>query len=141
LSEDNDLVKFLSEEWINIAKNIATKELDPVKDLKKASTSLLNVINNVPPDGKTIYFYISIKNGNLTEMIIDQNDSLENIDTEFVVSGNYDTFKQIFRGEMSTLIALIKNRIKIKGDKKKALMYVKPIDSFNSCLRKIDTEY
>jgi hypothetical protein len=42
---------------------------------------------------------------------------------------------------MSTFIALIKNRIQIKGDKKKALQFVKPIDRFNYCLRKIDTEY
>ena len=58
-----------------------------------------------------------------------------------MVSGNYDTFKQIFRGEMSTLIALIKNRVHIEGDKKKALMFVRPIDRFTFCLRKIDTEY
>lgn len=99
------------------------------------------MINNVPPDGETIYFYISIIDGDLLEMQIDHNDSLMKKDAEFVVSGNYDTFKQIFRGEMSTLIALIKNRVQIKGDKKKALRYVKPIDRLNSCLRKIDTDY
>jgi len=133
------LVRFLSKEWIETAKNIATEELDPEKDLKNSTASLLNIINNVPPDGKTTYFYISVKDGNLSEMQLDQDEIKK--DAEFVVSGNYDTFKQIFTGEMSTLIALIKNRVQIKGNKKKALQFVKPIDRLNSCLRKIETEY
>lgn len=134
------MVKFLSRRWLETAK-ITAEGLDPEKDLKNTSASLLNIINNIPPDGKTIYFYISINNGIITEMKLDQNNSLMNRDAEFIVSGNYDTFKQIFKGEMSILIALIKNRIEIKGDKKKALKFVKPIDRLNSCLRNIDTEY
>ena len=135
------MVKFLSEQWFETAKKIALKELDPKKDLNNASTSLVNIINNVPPDGRTIYFYISVEEGNLLEFKLVQNNTLIEQNVEFVVSGNYDTFKQIFKGEMSIIIALIKNRIEIKGDKKKALKYVKPIDRLSSCLRTIDTKY
>ncbi|MFE3845456.1 SCP2 sterol-binding domain-containing protein [Thermoplasmatota archaeon] len=135
------MVKFLSKQWIEAARKIVAEEIDPDKDLMNASASLLNVINNVPPDGKTIYFYISVKNGNILELKTGQNNSLMEKNTEFTVSGNYDTYKQIFKGEMSLLIALIKNRIEIKGDKKKALKFVKPIDRLNSFLRKIDTKY
>ena len=135
------MVKFLSDEWIEQAKDIATEELDPEKDLKNATTSLLNVINNIPPEGKSVYFYISVKNGNIEEMQIDSANLFKDKNAEFVVSGNYDTFVQIFKGEMSTLIALIKNRVKIKGDKMKALQFVKPIDKMNDCLKKIETEY
>ena len=135
------MVKFLSEEWINTAKNVATQNLDPMEDLNNSTASLLSVINNIPPDGKTIYLYISVSNGNLMDMKISSDESFIDEDAEFVVTGNYDTFVQIFRGEMSTFIALIKNRVKIKGDKKKALGFVKPIDKITSVLRKIDTEY
>ena len=134
-------MKFLSNEWIDTAKKIAIKKLDPNTDLKKATTSLLNIIENIPPDGKIIYFYISVKNGNLDEMLIDHTSSLLDKSAEFVVIGNYDTFVQIFKGEMSTLIALIKNRVKVKGDKVKALQFVKQIDRLNGCLREIKTEY
>ncbi len=134
-------MKFLSEEWIEKAKKIATEKLDPEKDLKKATTSLLNIIENIPPDGKTVYFYLSVKEGNLQEMLINQSGSLLDKNAEFVVTGNYDTFGQIFKGEMSTLIALIKNRVKIKGDKVKALKFVKPIDKINDCLRELETEF
>ena len=134
-------MKFLSDEWIKTAKEITSEKLDPEKDLKKATTSLLNVINNIPPDGRSVYFYIAVKNGIITEMLLDQTGSLLEKDAEFVVTGNYDTFVQILKGKMSTLIALIKNRVKIKGDKVKALQFVKPMDKLNSCLREIETEY
>ena len=134
-------MKFLSEEWIETAKKIATEKLDPEKDLKNATASLLNIIENIPPEGNSVHFYISIKNGIIEEMKIDQTDILLEKNAEFVVIGNYDTFVQIFKGEMSTLIALIKNRVKVKGDKVKALKFVKPIDRLNESLREIKTEF
>ena len=35
------MVKFLSEEWIDIGKKYILEKLDPVKDLKSITTSLL----------------------------------------------------------------------------------------------------
>jgi putative sterol carrier protein len=134
-------MKFLSDEWIEKAKKITAEKLDPEKDLKKATTSLLNIIENIPPDGSSVYFFISVNEGKITEFSLDKTGSLLDKDAEFVVTGNYDTFVQILKGEMSTTIALIKNRIKIKGDKIKALKFVNPMDKLNSCLREIETEY
>jgi putative sterol carrier protein len=134
-------MKFLSHEWIEKAKKITAEKLDPEKDLKKATTSLLNIIENIPPDGGSVYFFISVKEGKITEFSLDATGSLLDKDAEFVVTGNYDTFVQILKGEMSTTIALIKNRIKIKGDKVKALKFIKPMDKLNCCLREIATEY
>ena len=55
--------------------------------------------------------------------------------------GDYTTFVQIVKGEMSTVMALLKNRVKLKGDKMKALRFTKPIDRINGILREIETEY
>jgi putative sterol carrier protein len=134
-------MKFLSDEWIETAKKITAEKLDPEKDLKYATTSLLNVIENIPPDGRSVYFFISVKEGIIIEIALDETDTILEKNAEFVVTGNYDTFVQILKGEMSTLIALIKNRVKIKGDKVKALKFVKSIDKLNGCLREIKTEY
>jgi putative sterol carrier protein len=134
-------MKFLSDEWIVKAKEITAEKLDPEKDLKNATASLLNIIENIPPDGRSVNFFISVNNGIIEEFIIDKTGSLVDKEAEFVVTGNYDTFVQILKGEMSTTIALIKNRIKIKGDKVKALKFVKPMEKLNCCLREIDTEY
>jgi putative sterol carrier protein len=135
------LIKFLSEQWFEKSKKIASEELDPEKDLNRTSTSLMNIINNVPPDGKTFYFYILVNEGNILEMKLDRNSSIMEKDVEFIVSGNYDTFKQIFKGDMGITIALIKNRIEIKGDKKKALKLIKPLERVIASLREITDEY
>ena len=42
---------------------------------------------------------------------------------------------------MGITIALIKNRIEIKGDKKKALKLIKPLERVIASLREITDEY
>ncbi len=134
-------MKFLSEEWIEKAINIANEQLDSKKDLENATASLLNIVENIPPDGVNKYFYINVENGKIKKMQIDKINTYKEEDVEFIVTGNYETFVQIFKGEMSTLVAIIKNRFKIKGDKIKAMKFIKPIDRLNECLRKIDTDF
>ena len=38
-------------------------------------------------------------------------------------------------------MALLKNRLKLKGDKMKAIRFAKSIDKINLFLREIETEY
>lgn len=135
------MVKFLSEEWIEKAINIANEQLDSKKDLENANASLLNVVENIPPDGANKYFYINVENGKIKKMHVDKINSYKEEDVEFIVKGNYETFVQIFKGEISTLAAIIKNRFKIKGDKIKAMKFIKPIDRLTECLRKINTDF
>jgi len=135
------LVKFLSSEWIEQAKNIAEENLDPKEDMNNATTSLLNVIENVPHEKKTNYFFVSFENGKLSELSVGSDSSFIKKEAEFIVVGDYSTFVQIVKGEMNTVMALLKNRLKLKGDKMKALRFAKPIDRINDCLRRIETEF
>jgi hypothetical protein len=54
---------------------------------------------------------------------------------------DYTTFVQISSGQMSSAMSLLKNRVKMAGNKMKALTITKPIDTFNVCISKIQTEY
>jgi putative sterol carrier protein len=134
-------LKFLSDKWIKRAKEIADDKLDPEKDLKNVTTSLLNIIENIPPNGNSIFFFISVKDGVIHDLLVEKEGTTFEKDTEFVVMGNYDTFVQIFKGEMSTVVALIKNRVRFKGDKIKAMQFLKPLDRLTECLREIETEF
>ena len=135
------MVKFLSDKWIKKARDVVEKNLDAEQDMKNATTSLLNIIENVPPDKTTFYFYASFENGVLSELYVNSDESLKDKEAEFTVTGDYITFMQIVKGEMSTVMALLKNRVKLKGDKMKALRFAKPIDRINGALRKIETEF
>jgi putative sterol carrier protein len=134
-------VTFLSPEWVDHAKGIILKELDPVKDLKSATTSFILVITNIPPDGGTRSVYVSVASGRLVEMMREERDISSQKKAEFVVIGNYDTFVQIVKGEMSIVGALLKNRVQFKGNTVKALSFAQPIERINDCLRKITTDF
>jgi putative sterol carrier protein len=135
------VAKFLSSEWVDTAKSIVLEELDPVKDLKGATTSFLLVVTNIPPDSTTMSLYFSVANGGLVEMMRETRDLSSEKKAEFIVTGNYDTFVQIVKGDMSIVGALLKNRVQFKGNTVKALAFAQPIERINDCLRKVNTEF
>lgn len=135
------MVKYLSEEWAQQAKKIVLDQLDPKKDLKGMNAILMNVVQNVPPDNKTVYFYIKFVNGHLEELLASADEAIKQKETEFTITGDYTTFTQISKAEMSSAMALLKNRVKMTGNKMKAFTITKPIDTFNACIKKIQTEY
>ena len=135
------MVKYLSKEWAEQAKKKVLEDLDRTKDLKNMSASLLNVVQNVPPDEKTVYFYIKFTDGKLEELLTGSDESIKEKNAEFTVTGDYTTFVQISSGQMSSAMALLKNRVKMTGNKMKALTLTKPIDTYNGCVNKLQTEF
>ena len=135
------MVKFLSQEWAEQAKKKVLTELDKAKDLKNMNASLLNVVQNVPPDNTTIYYYIKFTGGNLEELVTGSDEALKEKPADFIVAGDYTTFIQINNGQMSSSMALLKNRVKMTGNKMKALTITKPIDTYNNCVKGVQTEY
>ena len=135
------MVRFLSDEWVIKAKEVIEKNICSEEDLKNANVSLLNIIIHNPSDDKDVNLFVSIKDGKLTNFYISSNNSKKNIEADFTVVGDYTTFVQIIKGELNTLMALLKNRLKLKGDKMKAIRFAKSIDKINLLLREIETEY
>jgi putative sterol carrier protein len=135
------MVKYLTEEWAVMAKKKVLEELDPKQDLRSMNASLMNVVQNVPPDQKTVYFYIRFVDGKLEELLASPDDSVKQKPAEFTVTGDYTTFVQISSGQMTSAMALLKNRVKMAGSKIKAFSITKPIDTFNSCIAKMTVEY
>jgi putative sterol carrier protein len=135
------MVKFLSEEWITYGKNYLLEKIDPEKDLKNITTSLLGVIESVPPSGTTMNFYFEFQNGKLTDFIVNTGDTFKEKEAVFVITGNYGAYKDILKGDMSMAMALLRNRLKLKGSKMEALKIIKPIDVVIDSLRKITDEF
>lgn len=135
------MVKFLSEEWINLGKEYILEKLDPIKDLKNVTTSLLAVIEHVPPNDVTMNFYLELEDGKLTDFIVNTGDISEGKEAVFTVTGNYGTYKSILKGEMSMAIALLRGRLKLKGSKMKALQIIKPLDGVIISLKEVTDEF
>ena len=135
------MVRFLSEEWIKLGKKYMIEKLDPEKDLKKITTSLLAIIEHIPPDDTTMNFYLELDEGKLTEFIINTGDTFEEKEAIYEIRGNYGTYKSILQGEMSLGIAVLKNRLKLKGSKMQALKLIKPLDGVIVSLQEITDEF
>ena len=135
------MVKFLSEEWIDIGKKYIIEKLDPVKDLKGITTSLLGVVEHIPPDDITMNFYLELEEGNLKDFIVNTGDTFEEKKAAYEIRGNYGTYKSVLKGEMSLGIAVLKNRLKVKGSKMQALKLIKPLDGVIVSLKEITDEF
>ena len=135
------MVKFLSEEWIEIGKKYMLEKLDPVKDLKSITTSLLGVVEHIPPDDTTMNFYLELEDGKLTDFIVNTGVTFDEKEATYEVKGTYGTYRSILQGEMSFGIAVLKNRLKIKGSKMQALKLIKPLDGVIVALREITNEF
>jgi len=53
------------------------EKLDPVKDLKSISTSLLGVVEHIPPDDMTMNFYLELEEGILKDFIVNTGNTFE----------------------------------------------------------------
>jgi putative sterol carrier protein len=135
------MVKFLSDGWIAFGKKYMLEQLDPAKDLNNISTSLLAIIEHVPPNDSTMNFYLELKEGNIHEFTVSTGVAPERSDAVFVIRGNYGTYKEILQGKLGTAMAILRNRLKLKGSKMDALKIIKPIDGVIDSLRKITDEF
>lgn len=135
------MVKFLSEDWIEYGKKYIRSNLDPVKDLGSLTTSVLGVIEHVPPQDKTTYFYLELTKGQLSDFILRIGDTIIEKEPVFVITGNYGTYRDIFEGKIGTAMALLKNRIKLKGSKFEALKIIKQLDGLIGALRQVTDEF
>ncbi len=135
------MVKFLSEEWIAAGKNYILEELNPEADLKNITTSLLGIVEHIPPDDTTMNFYFSFENGNLKEFIVNTGNAPQDKQPAYEVRGNYGTYKDVLQGKTSLTISLLKNRLKLKGSKLHALKIIKPLDKVIESLIRITDEF
>ncbi len=135
------MVKFLSEEWIEIGKKYILEKLDPVKDLKSITTSLLGVVEHIPPDDITMNFYLELEGGKLIHFIVNTGDTFDEKEATYEIRGNYGTYKSVLQGKMSLGIAVLKNRLKVKGSKMQALKLIKPLDGVIVSLKEITDEF
>ena len=56
------MAKFLSDEWLVQCKKYMYEKLDPEEDLKNVTTSLLGVVEHIPPDDSIMNFYLNFDN-------------------------------------------------------------------------------
>ena len=131
-----DNVKYLSQQWRDEAERRLKAELPPER-MNFVTSSMSNIYQNCP-DGKERYLYFKFVDGKFEELLIGEGESPK---PEFAVSGDYETFAKITRGELGAQKALMTMKLKLKGNMVKALRLASLADRLNKVLATIPTTY
>jgi len=128
--------KYLSPEWRDEAERRLKVELPPDR-MNFVTSSMSNIYKNCP-DGSEKYLYFKFMEGKFAEMLVGEGESPK---PEFAVSGDYQTFAKITRGELGAQKALMTLKLKLKGNMVKALRLASLADRLNKVLATIPTDY
>ncbi|MFW9992103.1 MAG: SCP2 sterol-binding domain-containing protein [Candidatus Odinarchaeota archaeon] len=140
MPEENSKLRYLTSEWLDeVTKRI--KANLTTEDMKNVSSSMMNVYNNCP-DGKTRYMFFKFDDGLLTEALVGgDEDEVAGKKAEFMIHGDYGVFAQISRAELGARSALMRNKIKLKGNMVKALRLASVVDRLNKIIATVPTEF
>ncbi|MHB8157863.1 MAG: SCP2 sterol-binding domain-containing protein [Desulfocucumaceae bacterium] len=132
----SEKLKYLSPEWRDEAEKRLKAELTPEK-MNNITSSMSNVFLNCP-GGKDMYLHLSFIGGKLDKCLAGEGALPE---AEFKISGDYEVFARISRAELSSQLALMTGKLKLKGNMVKALKLAAISDRINKVFSTIPTQY
>lgn len=129
-------VKYLGPEWKDEVERLLKSELSPER-MNRITSSMSNIYLNCP-DGKERFMLFSFVDGLLDRFIVGEGVPPE---AEFRITGDYETFAKISRGEMGAQLALMSGKLKLKGNMVKALKLASIADRLNKMIARVDADY
>ncbi|MCU0575655.1 MAG: SCP2 sterol-binding domain-containing protein [Desulfobacterota bacterium] len=129
-------VAYLSQQWRDEAEKRLKAELSPEK-MKHLTSSVAYVYVDCP-DGKIKYLYFKMDNGQFSKILVGENDPP---DADFRVTGPYEIFASLTQGKIKAQWALMRGKLKLKGNMVKALKLASLADRMNKIFESIPTHY
>jgi putative sterol carrier protein len=131
------MVKFPSDEWIQVFKDELNKNTDYEKAAKDWEGDFLFVIlpNNELKD--EVKYYVDLWHGKCQEAYRVQNQK----NTAFTFIGSYSNWKKVINNELDPIKGFIRGLFKIKGDSIKILRYTKAAKELINTASRIPTEF
>ncbi|MFW9850643.1 MAG: SCP2 sterol-binding domain-containing protein [Candidatus Thorarchaeota archaeon] len=140
MTDDDSKLMYLSKEWMDEVERRVKAELTP-EEMKKVSSSMVNIVRNCP-DGKQRYMYFRFEDGIMAEGLVGtDDDEVASREAEFKIIGDYEIFRQISMAELGARTALMRNKIKLKGNMVKALRLSSVVDKLNKIIATVPTEF
>ncbi len=140
MSGEDVKLQYLSKEWIDEVIKRVEASLT-AEEMKHVSSSMVNIVENCP-DGSTRHMYFRFEDGLLAEALVGtSDDEVASKEAEFRIIGEYDTFAKISRAELGARSALMRNKIKLKGNMVKALRLSSVVDKLNKIIATVPTDY
>ena len=131
------MVKFPSDEWIQVFKDELNRNADYMRAAKDWEGDFLFVI--LPEDElkNEVKYYLDLWHGKCREAYRVNG----NKNTAFTFSGSYSNWKKLIENELDPIKGFIRGLFKIKGDSFKILSYVKAAKELVNTANRIPTEF
>lgn len=135
-------LQYLTEAWAEEALQRVEGDDRIHKAVRGIDISLLTIVLNAP-DGAYGFLYTAFDENGLKDYRVGKDyeavaDGLP--EPTFVVSGEYDVFAAIQRGELSERRALLSGKLHLTGSMLKALRYMRALESITKVLQEIECD-
>jgi putative sterol carrier protein len=91
---------------------------------------------NVPEDK---YLYMHFHDGDVKSIRMTDKETAEQC--KFIISGDYVRWKQVGKGELDAVKAMMQGKLKLKGNLPYVVKYVKGVQESIRCLIEVDSQY
>ncbi len=135
-------LQYLTEPWAEEALAAVESDEAVAKAVKGLKLSILTIVLQAPPD-RYGFVYAAFDGRGLSEYRVgyDYDSVTNNIEEPtFVVSGPYEVFAQIQRGDLTERRALLTGKLHLTGSLIKALRHMSAMETITRAINKVECE-
>ncbi len=135
-------VRYMSEEWATLALEAVESDPEVAKAVEGLDLSILAIVIGAPEDCYGFVF-VRFEEGSLSEYRVGHDYEAVTKGLEaptFVVSGHYDVFSAVNRGEITERRAILTGKLHLTGSVWKALKHMSAMEAVTRALNGIECE-
>jgi putative sterol carrier protein len=134
-------ITFLSEEWVKRFKEEVQNSPSYKEVAKTWEGDLTLVVQADPRVGieADLHLYMDLWHGDCRDMRLVSKEEGEK--AQFVITGSYDRWKQVAKGELEPVKGMMQGKLKLKGDLPYIVRYVQAGTELITCTSKIPARF
>ncbi|NIQ39174.1 MAG: Fis family transcriptional regulator [Proteobacteria bacterium] len=134
-------ITFLSEEWVQRFKGEVQNNPSYKEAAKTWEGDMTLVVQADPQAGieADVYLYMDLWHGDCRDMRLVSKEEGEK--AQFVITGSYDRWKQVAKGELEPVKGMMQGKLKLKGDLPYIVRYVQAGKELINCTAKIPARF
>lgn len=134
-------ITFLSEEWVQRFKE-EVQTSPSYKEAAKTWEGDITLVAQADPQvgiETDLHLYMDLWHGDCRDMRLVSKEEGES--AKFVITGSYDRWKQVVKGELEPIKGMMQGKLKLKGDLPYIVRYVQAAKELLTCTSKIPARF
>ncbi len=129
------MVKYLTQEWLNLGKVAVNSNAEFRKVAKGMDLTIYHVITEVPNRG-TVDFWSTFRDGECVEVKLGKKSEVN-----FTLTAPFSIWKQIHAGSIEILQVILENKLRVEGKPVKGIKILKLAPLMNQIIAGINTDF